>query len=64
MLVATFRALDWKGPYPGGKHPFMQKGTRLQRIPNPHEGDIDISLLKRILRQAGISDDDWNGARS
>lgn len=38
----------------------MARGTRKVRLPNPHKGDIDISLLRRILRQAGIEDDEWN----
>jgi hypothetical protein len=28
-------------------------------IPNPHRGDIDWSLAKRILDQAGIDVADW-----
>jgi hypothetical protein len=40
----------------------MQRGSLKQRIPNPHEGDIDVSLLSEILRQAGISHDDWINA--
>ena len=54
--------LGWSGPRAGGKHQFMIKGQQKQRIPNPHESDIGISLLKRILQQAGISDDEWNRA--
>jgi hypothetical protein len=29
------------------------------RIPNPHRGDIGVVLLTRILRQAGITRDEW-----
>jgi hypothetical protein len=29
-------------------------------IPNPHGGDIDWSLTKRILAQAGIDPAEWN----
>ena len=29
-------------------------------LPNPHKGDIDWSLTKRILKQAGISKKDWD----
>jgi len=28
-------------------------------LPNPHEGDIGMGLLKRILKQADISDIEW-----
>jgi hypothetical protein len=33
----------------------MQKRDLVLAIPNPHGGDIGITLLKVILRQAGIS---------
>ena len=63
VIVSKFKALNWEGPYGGRDHPYMQKGSRIQRIPNPHgSGDVHVSLLKRILRQAGISDEDWNNA--
>jgi hypothetical protein len=29
------------------------------RIPNPHQGDIGVALLTRILRQARISRNEW-----
>jgi predicted RNA binding protein YcfA (HicA-like mRNA interferase family) len=59
-LISKFRALGFEGPFAGGKHQFIKKGTLKVRIPNPHGGDIDISLLKRILRQAGIAENEWN----
>ncbi|OQA13729.1 MAG: hypothetical protein BWY64_03515 [bacterium ADurb.Bin363] len=38
----------------------MKKGEKKIRIPNPHSrGDIHISLVKEILRQDGISRDEW-----
>lgn len=41
----------------------MIKGLKKIRIPNPHEsGDVHISLVKEILRQAGISIDEWDKA--
>jgi predicted RNA binding protein YcfA (HicA-like mRNA interferase family) len=59
-LVRKFRAMGYEGPFSGGKHQFMKKGTKKIRIPNPHgSGDIHISLLKEILRQAEIDIDEW-----
>jgi len=37
----------------------MQRGTLVVRIPNPHQGDISQALLLRILKQAGISREEW-----
>ena len=28
-------------------------------IPNPHEGEISVDLLRRILLQAGITREEW-----
>ncbi len=62
-LIRKFKALGYSGPFSGGKHQFMIKGTRKIRIPNPHgSGDINISLVKEIIRQAGISNDEWDKA--
>ena len=61
-MLRRFRALGWDGPFQKVPHPFLWKnGVRLT-IPNPHQGDIDWHLMKRILRQAGISSDEWDQA--
>jgi len=58
-LVQKFRELGFDGPYSGGRHLFMVKGELKIRIPNPHRGDISKYLLTEILRQAGISKNEW-----
>jgi len=37
----------------------MVKGGLKVRIPNPHQQDIGVPLLRELLRQAGISSGDW-----
>lgn len=60
-LIRKFKALGYSGPFSGGRHQFMIKGKKKIRIPNPHgSGDTHIGLLKEILRQAGISSEEWN----
>ncbi len=59
-LIRRLRALGFIGPFVGGRHSFMCRGQLKLRIPNPHKGDISISLLKEILRQAEISENEWN----
>ena len=60
-LIDKFHHLDFEGPYSGGKHQFVIKGEMKIRIPNPHKSkDIHISLLKEILRQAGISNEEFD----
>lgn len=47
------------GPFRGGKHQFMIKEDTRLTLPNPHKKEINVDLLSRILRQAGISKVDW-----
>jgi predicted RNA binding protein YcfA (HicA-like mRNA interferase family) len=60
-LVKKLRKLGFEGPYQEGRHLYMVRDTVVLTIPNPHEGDISVDLLKRILRQAGISRKEWLG---
>jgi predicted RNA binding protein YcfA (HicA-like mRNA interferase family) len=62
-LIRKFHKLGFSGPASGGRHQFMIRGALKVRIPNPHRGSgIDGSLVKEILRQAGISAREWEGA--
>ena len=58
-LVKKLKALGFEGPYKGGRHYFMTKGTLRLTIPNPHSDDIGIPLLKEILARAGIDRNEW-----
>jgi len=58
-LIKYLLALGFKGPYCGGKHQFMLRGALRLRLPNPHQRDIGVELLSRILKQAGIDRDTW-----
>ncbi len=58
-LIRALREVGFDGPYAGGRHAFMIKGDLTLTLPNPHRGDIGRELLARILRQAGISRDEW-----
>ncbi|MCL5107722.1 MAG: type II toxin-antitoxin system HicA family toxin [Chloroflexi bacterium] len=58
-MVRALRRLGFTGPFSGTRYEFMVKGTLRLRIPNPHRGEIGGDLLARILREAGISRDEW-----
>jgi predicted RNA binding protein YcfA (HicA-like mRNA interferase family) len=59
-LIKRLRFLGWKGPEYRSDHPFMLKEDLPPlKIPNPHSADISVDLLQRILRQAGISRNEW-----
>jgi predicted RNA binding protein YcfA (HicA-like mRNA interferase family) len=58
-LIRALRKTGFDGPYTGGKHSFMAKEDITITLPNPHRGDIGKELLARILRQGGISKEQW-----
>ena len=58
-LIRAFKDAGFEGPFSGGKHEYLERGAFKLWIPNPHNGDIGVGFLKRILVQAGISRDDW-----
>jgi hypothetical protein len=58
-LVSSLRQLGFVGPMPGTRHQIRVKGTLKLRIPNPHRGDVSQALLERILKQAGVSRQEW-----
>jgi predicted RNA binding protein YcfA (HicA-like mRNA interferase family) len=40
----------------------MEKENIRLIIPNPHKGDIDVGLIRRLLKQAKIRHEEWNRA--
>ena len=58
-LLRGLKAFEFEGPFTGGKHLYMVKGNLRLTVPNPHRQKIGIDLLVRILRQAGITKEEW-----
>ena len=58
-FVERLRRLGFEGPFAGGRHPQMRRGDVTLIIPNPHDGEIGVGFLQRLLRQAGISREEW-----
>lgn len=59
-LIRRLHSLGFEGPFAGSKHSFMIRQNIRLTLPNPHKGDIGVGLLKRILHQADITEDEWN----
>ncbi len=49
-FIKRMRELGFEGPFSGGKHLFMIREEMVVHIPNPHEGDVGVDLLMRILK--------------
>jgi predicted RNA binding protein YcfA (HicA-like mRNA interferase family) len=58
-LISYLKKFGFTGPFAGGKHQFMLKGVLSLTIPNPHRAEIGKEFLKRILKQANISVEEW-----
>jgi predicted RNA binding protein YcfA (HicA-like mRNA interferase family) len=58
-LIRGLKTFGFAGPFSGGKHLYMVKGSLRLTLPNPHKQKIGVDLLMRILRQAGISREQW-----
>ncbi len=61
-LIRRLRRLGFEGPYSGGRHEFMLRETRRLILPNPHRSNIGVDLLARLLRQAGVSREEWESS--
>ncbi len=58
-IVKKLKQFGFEGPFPGGKHLYMVKNEIRLTLPNPHRNEIGIDLLRKILKQAGISPADF-----
>ena len=63
-LIHRLEALGFDGPYSGGRHEFMMRGDVRLILPNPHRSNISVDLLVRLLRQAGITREEWQEAKA
>lgn len=58
-LIKRLRYLDFEGPFSGTKHQYMKKGNFKIFIPNPHGKEIGKTLLNQIIKDLGISEDEF-----
>lgn len=61
-IVQKLHVLGFDGPYPGGNHQYMVKGTLRVRVPNPHGQSVSVGLIRKIIKQAGITQEQWERA--
>ena len=58
-VVRRLRRLGFGGPFPGGRHEFMVRERLKLYLPNPHGGELSAGLETRLLREAGIAEEEW-----
>ena len=60
-LISKLRNLGFEGPFRATRHQYMIKGKHKIFIPNPHGGkDIGIPLLTKIIRQIGLTKEEFS----
>ncbi|HFQ92645.1 MAG TPA: type II toxin-antitoxin system HicA family toxin [Anaerolineae bacterium] len=61
IVIKKLRKLGFDGPFGGGRHVFMRHPETHIKIPVPvHKGrDIPTGTLRAIIRQAGVSVEEW-----
>jgi predicted RNA binding protein YcfA (HicA-like mRNA interferase family) len=59
--IRKLRALGFESPIPGGRHVHMVHHEKKQVIPIPVHGskDVGIGLLRKIMRGADVSVEEW-----
>jgi len=60
-VIRKLRCLGYIGPIPGGKHVRMVNQKTGQIIPIPVHGnrDISVGLIREIIRQVGVTRNEW-----
>ncbi|HDQ99149.1 MAG TPA: type II toxin-antitoxin system HicA family toxin [candidate division WOR-3 bacterium] len=60
-VIRKLVRLGYEGPYPGGRHQRMVNLETGKVIPVPfHKGrDVSVGLVAEIIRELGISREDW-----
>lgn len=53
-LISKLKKFGFTGPFSGGKHQIMVKDKLRLTLPDPHQSDIGINLLSKILQQASL----------
>ena len=61
VVIRKLQKLEFIGPIPGGKHVRMVHSERGQIIPIPVHGskEIGVGLIREIIKQAGVTRDEW-----
>lgn len=61
-VIRKLRKLGFEGPVSGGRHLRMIHSGKRQIVSVPmHRGrDVGVGLIRAILRQAGITPEEWN----
>jgi hypothetical protein len=61
-LIRRLKKIGFEGPFPGSDHDYMVRGDNFVRRPNEHRRETGANLISEILREGGVSRDEWLSA--
>lgn len=59
ILIKKLRKVGFSGPYPAARHEYMSRNGEKIFIPNPHGKDIGLPIIKKIIDQLRISNQEF-----
>jgi len=59
ILIKKLRELGFFGPYSATRHEYMKRNGEKIFIPNPHGKDIGLPIIKKIIGQLKISNQEF-----
>lgn len=59
ILINKLRKLRFLGPFPAARHEYMERNKEKIFIPNPHNKDIGLPIVKKIINQLKISNQEF-----
>ncbi len=61
QVIRKLKKLGFEGPIPGGRHMRMVHFETGKIVPIPiHKGkDVSVGLIRAIIREIGITPDEW-----
>lgn len=59
VLIKKLRKLGFSGPFTATRHEYMERDKEKVFIPNPHGKDIGLPIIKNIIQQLNISNQEF-----
>lgn len=59
ILIQKLRKLGFCGPISATRHEYMKRNREKIFIPNPHGKDIGLPIIKKIISQLNISNQEF-----
>jgi len=59
ILIRKLKKLGFSGPFSAARHQYMKRNGEKIFIPNPHGKDIGLPIIKKIIQQLKLSNQEF-----